>query len=228
MFSSLKKTVCFFSSDYFGALVKGKDGVESQMELILVRHGETTWNQQERVQGISDIGLSEKGRNQAWKLAEVLKERPLSAIYSSPLSRAYETAKIVNTYHGLAIEVREGLKEMNQGVFEGLSFRELMEREGSFLSQWIKDPAQVTMPGGESLRDVQRRAWPVIEEILGKGENSLLVSHNFTLSTILCRIMGLHLSRFRRVSMEPASLTVVRFVDGKGEVEILNDCRHLI
>jgi len=197
------------------------------MELILVRHGETSWNREERVQGISDIELNEQGRKQAVKLAEALKGRPIEAIFSSPLVRALETARIINRYHGLHIQVREELREMDQGIFEGLSFRELMAKEGAFLSRWVKDPASVTMPGGESLADVQKRAWPVMEEIIREGCSSLVVSHSFTISTILCKIAGLDLSRFRRVSVSPASLTVVRITDSGGEIEILNDCRHL-
>jgi broad specificity phosphatase PhoE len=83
------------------------------------------------------------------------------------------------------------------------------------------------MPGGESLADVQKRVWPVMEEIIREGCSSLVVSHSFTISTILCKIAGLDLSRFRRVSVSPASLTVVRITDSGGEIEILNDCRHL-
>lgn len=197
------------------------------MEIILVRHGETTWNREERVQGISDIELSEHGRNQARRLADALKDRMIGVIYSSPLSRALETARIINSHHGLPIQVRAELREMDQGIFEGMSFRELMEREGEFLSRWIKDPASVTMPGGESLADVQKRVWPLIEGIMERRENCLIVSHSFTLSTIICGIIGLPLSRFRRVSVKPASLTVIRFEDGKGEIERINDLHHL-
>ncbi|MCX7981728.1 MAG: histidine phosphatase family protein [Syntrophales bacterium] len=202
-------------------------GVNEQMEIILVRHGETPWNREERVQGISDIELSEEGRDQARRLATALREKAFGSIYSSPLSRALETARIINIHHGLSIQVREELREMDQGVFEGMSFRELMEKEGEFLSRWIKDPASVTMPGGESLLDVQRRAWPVVEEILERGENSLIVSHSFTLSTIICGMAGIPLSRFRRVSVSPASLSIIRFEGGSCRIEKINDCRHL-
>lgn len=198
-----------------------------EMEIIFVRHGETRWNREERVQGVSDIELSEEGRKQARKLATALKNRTISAIYSSPLSRALETARIINVHHGLPIQIREELMEMNQGLFEGVSFRELMVKEREFLSRWIKDPASVTMPQGESLWEVQRRAWTVMEEIMAKGLDCLIVSHSFTLATILCRMVGLHLSRFRQVSMKPASFTVVRVVGGKGEIETLNECHHL-
>lgn len=197
------------------------------MELILVRHGETDWNRDERVQGVSDITLNEVGREQARKLALALKDRPIRRIYSSPLCRAYETTRIINDYHHLPIEVREELREMDQGRFEGLPFRELMATEREFLIHWLEDPASVIMPGGESLADVQKRVRPVIEDICAAGVDSLIISHNFTIAAIICDIAGIPLSRFRQVSVAPASLSIIRLTNGKGELEKLNDRGHL-
>jgi broad specificity phosphatase PhoE len=197
------------------------------MELILVRHGETLWNREGRVQGTSDIELSDAGRDQARRLALALKDRPLEAIYASPLKRALETASLINEYHGLAIETDRGLMEMDQGDFEGQTFKELMAKEKAFLKHWISDPASVTMPRGESFRDVQARSWPVMERIAARGQNVLVVSHNFTIAAILCRIRNISLSEFRSTCVDTASKTLIRVENGLFSVDFLNDRSHL-
>jgi broad specificity phosphatase PhoE len=197
------------------------------MELILVRHGETAWNREGKVQGFSDIELSEVGRQQARQVAASLKDSRIVAIYSSPLLRAHQTARIINEYHGVPIHLEAGLMEMNQGSFEGLSFKELMACEKDFLNRWIADPASVRMPDGESLAELQARAWEVIREIADKGDDVLVVSHSFTISSILCKIENVSLSKFRKLHVDTASKTVVRFGNGAVSLKLLNDRSHL-
>ena len=90
------------------------------MRLILIRHGETAWNREKKVQGVSDISLNETGVRQAHRLALSLKDEKINAIYTSPLKRAYDTARIIGQFHGASIYVESGLMEMNPGDFEGL------------------------------------------------------------------------------------------------------------
>ena len=198
------------------------------MQLFLIRHGETLWNKERRVQGVSDIALSDVGLDQARKLALSLKDHPIDAIYASPLKRAYQTAELINQFHGLDIQVQPGLMEMDQGDFEGLSFKELMACEKDFLKQWISDPASVTMPNGESFTDVQERAWRVIENILNKSGNTLVVSHNFTIAAILCKVRNISLSQFRSTCVDTASKTIIAFENGEPSIIAMNDCRHLL
>ena len=87
---------------------------------------------------------------------------------------------------------------MDQGVFEGMTFKELMAHDRDFLKQWKANPASVTMPNGESFRDVQERAWPVIEKIIAGSEDALVVSHNFTIAAILCKVQNISLNEFRK------------------------------
>lgn len=192
------------------------------MELILIRHGETLWNQEGRVQGFSDIDLSDAGHHQARQLALSLKDHPIHAIYSSPLIRAQKTARIINQYHNAPIYIESGLMEMDQGDFEGLSFQELMACEKAFLQKWIADPASVQMPNGESFMALQSRAWSVIESITGKSENAMVVSHNFTIAAILCKIKNVSLSQFRKVCVDTASKTIIRFENGTASIELFN------
>jgi broad specificity phosphatase PhoE len=179
------------------------------MQLILIRHGETLWNKEGRVQGTSDIELSEAGIEQARRLALSLKDSPIDTIHASPLKRAYRTAEIINSFHQKKIEVHSELMEMDQGDFEGLSFKELMACEKEFLKRWISDPASVRMPRGESLAELQQRAWPPISKIIAGQENALVVSHNFTIAAILCHLRKINLSEFRSTCVDNASKTMI-------------------
>ena len=198
------------------------------MQLILIRHGETLWNKEGRVQGTSDIELSATGKKQAELLALSLKDHPLQAIHASPLKRAYRTAEIINEFHHLDIQLHWDLMEMNQGDFEGFSFKELMASKKEFLQKWISDPASVKMPNGESLSELQNRAWRITEEIIGKSQNALIVSHNFTIAAILCRLRNISLSEFRSTCVDTASKTIVRLDKEKAIIDLLNDRNHLL
>jgi broad specificity phosphatase PhoE len=198
------------------------------MQLILIRHGETLWNKEGRVQGTSDVELSDAGKKQAELLALSLKDHPLEAIHASPLKRAYQTAEIINEFHHKDIQIHRGLMEMDQGDFEGFSFKELMACEKDFLNKWITDPAAIKMPNGESLSELQQRAWRVMEEIISKSENALIVSHNFTIAAILCRVRNISLSKFRSACVDTASKTIVQFRNGEASIGALNDRSHLI
>jgi broad specificity phosphatase PhoE len=197
------------------------------MQLILIRHGETLWNKEGRIQGTSDIELSEAGIEQARLLALSLKDHTISAIHASPLKRAYRTAEIINSFHHREIETHPGLIEMDQGDFEGLSFKELMATKKEFLQRWISDPTSVRMPNGESLADLQQRAWEPMEKIIARSENALVVAHNFTIATLLCRLRNISLSQFRSTCVDNASKTLIQFTGSQAVIEALNDRSHL-
>lgn len=197
------------------------------MQLILIRHGETLWNKEGRIQGTSDIALSETGIEQARKLAYSLKDSDIGAIHASPLKRAHQTAEIINSFHQKKIEFHPELMEMDQGDFEGLSFKELLTREKEFIHRWIADPASVRIPHGESLTEVQIRAWQPIEKIINGGKNALVVAHNFTIAAILCRFRNISLSEFRAACVDTASKTVIRIRNGETRIEAINDRSHL-
>ena len=205
-------------------LPKQKNG---DMELILVRHGETTWNRERKVLGITDLELNDTGRRQARQLALSLKDHEIRRIYSSPLKRAYTTAEAINRFHGVPIRKRKGLMEMDSGDLEGLTMQELTAAGSDFLRRWMADPATVRMPNGESFIEVQERAWEALSDIIVRPENALVVSHNFTIAAILCKIKGADLSHFRSSCVETASKTIVRFTNGTGRIDLFNDRSHL-
>jgi probable phosphoglycerate mutase len=146
---------------------------------------------------------------------------------SSPLKRAYETAKAISRFHGAIIEADSDLQEMNHGDFENLTIQELKENHISVLRQWENDPASVVMPNGESLHDLQRRAWSAIEGITETARNTVVITHNMTIRTILCKIKDLDMLHIRSMHVDLASKTFVEFKFGKGAIVVLNDTSHL-
>jgi broad specificity phosphatase PhoE len=197
------------------------------MRLILIRHGETAWNREKRVQGFSDIALSETGVRQAHRLALSLRGEEINAIYTSPLRRAYETARIVGQFHKVSIHVKPGLMEMNYGDFEGLHVQELRDRHKEFVTKWIANPVLVEMPNGESLTILQGRVWPVITDILNKNANALVVSHYFTIAAVLCKIRKIELSEYRSGYVDIASRTIIECTDDRFHFEKFNDVGQL-
>ena len=197
------------------------------MQLILIRHGETLWNKEGRIQGISDVELSSAGIEQARLLALSLKDHPIKAIHASPLKRALKTAEIINEFHQKEIHTHQDLMEMDQGDFEGVSFKELIACEKDFLKKWITDPASVQMPNGESLTQLQERAWRAMERIINKEENALVVAHNFTIAAIICRIRSISLNEFLSACVGNASKTIVNFQKDGIFIEAFDDRSHL-
>jgi probable phosphoglycerate mutase len=109
-----------------------------------------------------------------------------------------------------------------------LTIKELRERHVSILKQWETDPSSVVMPNGESLHDLQRRAWGAIEGIAKTARNAIVVTHNMAIRTILCKIQGLDMSHIRKMHVDLASKTFVEFRSGKGTITVLNDTSHLL
>ena len=197
--------------------------------MILIRHGQTIWNESGRFQGFSDVALSAEGEQQAQSLAKSLKDLDLVAIYTSPLTRARETARIVARYHNCAVTVEKGLKELNQGELEGLTAQDLTDKFPEFFKKWIIQPGMIHLPKGESLKDLQDRAWASVEGILKRHSegNVVIVAHSFVNRVILCRILALSLNDFRCMRQDAAATNIIEF-SGRGPVLTrLNDTCHL-
>lgn len=201
------------------------------MRLFLIRHGETPWNRRQRCQGVTDVPLSATGRAQAASLAAALADEPLVAVYSSPLARAAETARAVAAPHGLAVVGHPGLRELDHGACEGLTPRELAVRFGDILAAWRRAPADVLLPGGESMRQAARRATAAIEEIAarhGDRDAVAVVSHNLVILALLSRALGWPLDRFRELRQDTAGVSVLHVTPaGEARVERVNETAHL-
>jgi phosphoserine phosphatase len=191
-----------------------KKKIESPAKkILLVRHGETSWNLEGRFQGRSDVPLNEKGKEQANALSLALKGECLTAIYCSPLVRAKETARLIKIFHpSVPLYEEEGLMEMDLGEFEGIEGPRWAAQYAEFRIAWKENPGSVRMPGGESLREVQVRALGALERIANAypPETTLLLcSHNFVILTILCHALAIPLDRFRELRQGTAALNVL-------------------
>jgi broad specificity phosphatase PhoE len=204
------------------------------MRLILVRHGETAHNAERVTLGREDVPLNERGRAQAQAVARALAANQrfgeIAAVYSSPLVRARDTAAAIAGCLGLAVRIEERLIEMDVGELEGHGYGELRERHPDFLRVWMsEDLADAVMPGGESLRQVQERAWPAVESLLERHADGTVVavSHNFVILTLLCRTLDLPLARFRGLRNEVAAYSAIELTGTRRMVLTLNDRCHL-
>lgn len=202
------------------------------MRLILIRHAETDHNREQRVQGRADNPLSELGLRQAAALAEHLRHEPLRAVISSPLVRASATAEAVAAPHGLPVTLDADLIEMHVGEMEGLDTVAMRERYADFLKVWVTERGpSLPMPGGESLEEVQARAWRVVERLRTEypedGDTVALVSHNFVLGCLITRALGMRLSDFRRFRLSVSGATTLRFRGDRTILVQLNDTCHL-
>jgi len=201
------------------------------VEIILIRHGETIWNSEGRCQGFSDIALNERGKEQAKKIAYSLDQEDLVAIYSSPLQRAKETAEIIALQSRVPIFLEDDLKEINQGILEGIVYEDLKTKHKDILDKWQQDPSLVQLPQGECLQKVQERAWRCIERIVKKhslDDKIIIVSHNLTIMTILCQILNLDLKYLSRLRKDVAAKTIIEFTASHPILVRLNDTSHLL
>lgn len=156
------------------------------MILYFIRHGETTFNLEGRIQGQLDTPLSELGRQQAQALVAAFHDLPIDAIYSSPLSRASDTAQPVAEDLGLALKIDPRLMELDAGVFQGLRSAELGEKFPDAIQKWRGQDPDFRIPGGESRRDLMQRGRAVMEDIFAQGhKQAVVVSHGGLLAAAL-------------------------------------------
>lgn len=180
------------------------------MRVVLARHGHTAWNEEHRCLGHRDLPLSERGRADARALAEALAGRRFARFHASDLSRAVETAAAVAGSEAL-VRRHPGLRELHQGALEGRPIRTMFQGHEDLGSAWARDPANVLLPGGESMRMLQDRVVRAFEALTGGRADGdvLLVSHNLSLSTLLAHITRTPLSRFAEWYHHPGAYSVV-------------------
>jgi probable phosphoglycerate mutase len=208
-----------------------KDPGNIGVRIFLIRHGETDWNRTHRFQGRINIPLNQEGKNQAHSLAIALKDKSFTAIYSSPLIRALETARFIKIFHpSTPLFVEEGLTEMDLGEFDGMEVAYWTAQYQDFFKTWRSTPGSLKMPGGESLQEVQSRAIGTLERLTKfhpSGSTLILCSHNFVNRTILCHVLGLPLDRFRELQQDTAALNILCIQEHRLLVEVVNDLSHL-
>ncbi len=182
------------------------------MQIILARHGETEWNKAEVFRGRRDIGLNDTGRREAELLAEYLGNLKLEAVYSSPLKRARQTAEAIAQQNKAEVMIAPGLIDFNYGEWEGLSNHEVQDKYRVVYSVWNDHPEQATIPGGESLDDVRKRAVAVVDEVVARHEgNVVLVSHRVVNKVLICALLGLDNSHFWNIRQDTGAITIFAY-----------------
>jgi probable phosphoglycerate mutase len=198
--------------------------------LYLVRHGATPLTAEDRFSGAENVHLSDEGRVQVDHLARRLMDDNIEAIYSSPLDRTLETARILARPHGLVPVQRDGLREISHGHWEGLTRKEVEARFPEEYAAWEADPFTFAPEGGESGISVLARALPVIREVVVNhtDRNILLVSHKATLRLVLSSLLGFDARGYRdRLDQAPACLNILDFRDPvRARLMLFNDISH--
>jgi probable phosphomutase (TIGR03848 family) len=179
--------------------------------VLLIRHALNDWVGERLAGWLPDVHLNEQGRAQAAALAQRLAEVPLSAIYSSPLERALETAQPLAKAHGLTIQVRERLGETRYGEWTGRTLKELQDEKLWPVVQVY--PSGARFPGGESMPEVQARIVAELDDIRDAhpGQIVAVVSHSDPIKMGVAHYAGLALDLFQRLTISPASVTALGF-----------------
>jgi broad specificity phosphatase PhoE len=196
---------------------------------ILIRHGETDWNKEDRFRGRSNIGLNSTGHEQARKIAAWFADEKIAAVYSSPLPRALETAAPLAADRQLQVAPSANLLDVDFGGWEGLSREEAQTKFPEPYDLWMKAPGRVRFPGGESVRQVRNRIENLLRELSEDhlGETVALVSHRITCHVMLCYVLGLSNDALWRLRQDVACINEFKEREGRFILTLFNSTAHL-
>ena len=195
----------------------------------IVRHGETEWNAAGRIQGHTDVGLSERGREQAGAVARRLTDVAFDAAYSSDLSRTRETAEIILRERDIPLRPVPELREYNKGVFEGLTVHEYRERYPDLYRASLVNDPDFAPTGGETIRQCQARLSGFVDWLRERhpDDSLLIVGHGGSLRSCIVALLDLPLEANWKFVMHNCALSVVRTYPDNGVMHRYNDTSHL-
>jgi broad specificity phosphatase PhoE len=200
-------------------------------QIVLIRHGQTVWNRENRFRGQADVELDEVGLQQAEATGRYVAARwPVAAVYASPLSRTMRTAEAVARVQGLTVQPLRGLLDISFGAWQGQLGAEVAQHSPDLFRAWAEAPHTVRFPGGESLADVRSRVVAALDEVVARhpGQAVALVSHTVVNRVLLCVVLGWGNERFWRLQQETCAVNVFDVEeDGAFTITLLNDTCHL-
>jgi len=200
-----------------------------RLRLIFIRHGASTWNDERRIQGQLDPPLSERGREQAERLAQRFREVPVDAFYSSDLVRARATADAIGGVLGRSPEIWPELREVALGEWEGKTRDEIVADYPEQWQSWIDKPSWDVVPGGEGTDAFEARVGTAIERLvqLHTSGRVLIVTHGGVIQVALLRVVGRSSNGLFPFTIENTSLTVLQGSPNRLVVGRVNDTCHL-
>ncbi|WP_335936317.1 histidine phosphatase family protein [Streptomyces sp. PTD5-9] len=194
--------------------------------LLLARHGQTVWHAENRYAGVSDIALTDEGRRQARRLGEWAVRHPVDAIWTSPLTRAIETADPACRALGLTPRRDHDLRECDFGEMEGRTLAEFAAEQPLRAQEYRADPVTHPFPGAEDPRTAAARGTMALRRIADghPGERVLVVAHNSLLRLVLCELLSIPLGDYRRVfpGLRNTAVSELRIGERGGELLSLN------
>lgn len=204
------------------------------MRVYLIRHGQTRWNLEGKIQGKTDVPLNEIGMEQAKLLAKAMEHKAVAAVYSSPLKRAYETARILaeeKSEPKPPIVRVDGLKEVDFGLWEGLTWEQINSAYPKDFAGWDQNPLSHTPTGGEPRERCRDRCKAAMDFILnqaGEGGDIAIVAHGGILVFVVDYLLRAQKDK-NEIIVKNASITTLQYDrgTGKGTLLRLNDVRHL-
>ena len=199
-------------------------------EIYIVRHGETEGNQVMEFNGQHNTMLTETGYKQAELLGEYFKDKKVDSVYSSDLTRAYETAQPLSNIHNKTVIMDERLREINGGDWQGVKFTDLEDLYPVEYKVWLYDLGAAKCPGGESVKDVGERAFACLKEIAeeNQGKSVVVVSHATPIRALITIISDGDISEIKNHSWLPnASVSKIIYENGSFRVEYAGETSHL-
>ena len=203
----------------------------SKKRILLVRHGKTEWNGLSRFQGKTDVPLDEEGRRQARCLAMRLEQlSPFPVVFSSSLSRAEETARIIlSGRSGTDVSINEGLSEMRFGAWEGHSIHEIESRDPESFRKWKESPFEYLPPGAEPFPSLESRVRLALDAVSSAGQEQILVvTHGGIVRAALAILLSLPLASVWRMKISNCSVTGIDVGKRGASLAFLNDDLHTL
>jgi broad specificity phosphatase PhoE len=200
-------------------------------KLYLIRHGESLWNLEKKAQGHLDSPLTELGIKQSRQLAEYLKDKNISKIYSSDLNRALDTARIISSILNIPLEKSKDLREINLGIWEGRKGEEIKREDEELYNSWFSNPSKTKIPKGESIESFQKRIVPALYRIINKhrGEKVAIVSHGGVIITFIAFILNVQIDNiYWKIELSNGSISEIEFFeDNYFKIKSINNTSYL-
>ena len=204
-------------------------------QIILTSNGNTPWDKDKIFQGSKDIPLDDLGREEAWAVGKWLKDENIHAVYTSPLSRARDTAIAIARHHNLEVLDLPGLADLSYGDWDGIPWKEVKVKYADLYHQWETAPHTVRFPNGEPLEVLRTRALAAVEEVVQRHPDRtvLLMAHRAVNRVLIAAFIGLDNSNFWRIAQDNTAINRFHLVEDDRTVgktwyiTSINDTGHL-